>query len=477
MSLMELRKKLDDKEIGAVELAKEYLKKIREKDEKVNSFITVTEDIALKNAKRAQKIIDKGEQMPMTGIPVAVKDNICTCGILTTCASKMLWNFKPVYDATVMDRLNNEGIVLLGKTNMDEFGMGSRGDSSYFGAVKNPYDSERVAGGSSGGSAAAVSAGFVPVALGSDTGGSVRLPASFCGVVGLKPTYGSVSRFGLIAFASSLEQIGVIGKSAKDSAYILNEISGIDEKDATTSKNATRDYLSKIGMDFCGVKIGIPKEFFEGDISEEIKVAVMDAAKYYEKKGAKLVSVSMPSLLQGVPAYYLISSAEAASNLSRFDGIKYGYRSENGDSYEEVIKNTRGEAFGFEVKRRILLGNYALSSGYYDDYYKNALKISSKIRNEYSEIFKECDVILTPTSPTVVDRTDEKKNPVNMYMGDICTVTANIAGVPAISIPCGYDRNGLPVGMSITGRHFDEAGIIALADLFEKEFTRREPLI
>ena len=477
MSLMELRKKLDDKEIGAVELAKEYLKKIREKDEKVNSFITVTEDIALKNAKRAQKIIDKGEQMPMTGIPVAVKDNICTCGILTTCASKMLWNFKPVYDATVMDRLNNEGIVLLGKTNMDEFGMGSRGDSSYFGAVKNPYDSERVAGGSSGGSAAAVSAGFVPVALGSDTGGSVRLPASFCGVVGLKPTYGSVSRFGLIAFASSLEQIGVIGKSAKDSAYILNEISGIDEKDATTSKNATRDYLSKIGMDFCGVKIGIPKEFFEGDISEKIKVAVMDAAKYYEKKGAKLVSVSMPSLLQGVPAYYLISSAEAASNLSRFDGIKYGYRSENGDSYEEVIKNTRGEAFGFEVKRRILLGNYALSSGYYDDYYKNALKISSKIRNEYSDIFKECDVILTPTSPTVVDRSDEKKNPVNMYMGDICTVTANIAGVPAISIPCGYDRNGLPVGMSITGRHFDEAGIIALADLFEKEFTRREPLI
>lgn len=477
MSLIKLRKKLDSKEIGAVELTKEYLKKIKEKDTEINSFINVTEDIALENAKNAQGMIDKGEQMPMTGIPLAVKDNICTKGVITTCASKMLQDFKPVYDATVMEKLKKQGVVLLGKTNMDEFGMGSRSDTSYFGAVKNPFNSEYVAGGSSGGSAAAVSAGFVRASLGSDTGGSVRLPASFCGVAGLKPTYGAVSRYGLIAFASSLEQIGVIGKSAKDCAYILNEISGIDEKDGTTSKCAKGDYLSKIGMDFSGVKIGIPKEFFESDISEEVKIAVMDAAKFYEKKGAKLIDASIPSLLHGVPAYYLISSAEAASNLSRFDGIKYGYRSKKGESYEDVIKNTRGEAFGKEVKRRIMLGNYALSSGYYDEYYKNALKIASKIRNEYNNIFEEYDMLITPTSPTVAYKSEEKKSLSDMYMGDICTVTANIAGVPAISIPCGYNSEGLPIGMSITGRHFDEAGIVALADLYEEEFRRREPLI
>jgi len=477
MSLIELRKQLDNKEIGAVELTKEYLKKIREKDGEINSFITVTEDIALENAKKAQEMIDKNLQMPMTGIPLAVKDNICTDGVLTTCASKMLENFRPVYDATAMERLKKQGIVLLGKTNMDEFGMGSRSDTSYFGAVKNPYNPEYVAGGSSGGSAAAVSAGFTPVSLGSDTGGSVRLPASFCGVAGLKPTYGAVSRYGLIAFASSLEQIGIIGKSAADTAYILNEISGIDEKDGTTSKRAEGNYLSKIGMDFGGVRLGIPKEFFEGDISEDVRASVMDAAKFYEKKGAKLISVSIPGLFQAIPAYYLISSAEAASNLSRFDGIKYGYRSKKGESYEDVIKNTRGEAFGGEVKRRIMLGNYALSSGYYDEYYKNALKIASKIRSEYNNVFKACDMLLTPTSPTTAYKSEEKKSLSDMYMGDICTVTANIAGVPAINIPCGYNKEGLPIGMSITGKHFDEAGIIALADLFEKEFRRREPLI
>ena len=477
MAIRELHLMLKNGQIGTVELTKCYLDKIEKCDKEINSYITVSAEKAIKAAEFAQKKILSGDADLLTGIPLSVKDNICTEGVRTTCASKMLEDFVPVYNATVIDKIEKSGAVMLGKTNMDEFAMGGSSQTSYFGGVKNPFDLKRVAGGSSGGAAASVAADLCVAALGSDTGGSVRQPAAFCGVTGLKPTYGAVSRYGLIAFASSLEQIGVIGKSAKDCAYILNEISGIDEKDGTTSKCAKGDYLSKIGMDFSGVKIGIPKEFFEGDISEEVKIAVMDAAKFYEKKGAKLIDASIPSLLHGVPAYYLISSAEAASNLSRFDGIKYGYRSKKGESYEDVIKNTRGEAFGKEVKRRIMLGNYALSSGYYDEYYKNALKIASKIRNEYNNIFEECDMLITPTSPTVAYKSEEKKSLSDMYMGDICTVTANIAGVPAISIPCGYNSEGLPIGMSITGRHFDEAGIVALADLYEEEFRRREPLI
>ncbi len=474
MSLLELRKKLDSREIGAREVTEEYLKRIEETDKEINSYITVTYDEARKNAESAQKLIDSGEAKPLTGIPLSVKDNICTKGIKTTCASHMLEDFKPVYDATVMEKLKNEDIVLLGKTNMDEFAMGGSSQTSYFGGVKNPCDTTRVTGGSSGGAAASVAAKLCAAALGSDTGGSVRQPASFCGVTGLKPTYGAVSRYGLIAFASSLDQIGVLANSAEDAGYVLNTIAGYDENDATSSQKAGGDYLSLIGSDLSGMKIGIPKEFFAEGISDEVKAKVLEAAKFYENRGAKLVQTSMPSLPYAVSAYYLISSAEAASNLSRFDGIKYGHRAKDGDTFNELIKHTRREGFGEEVKRRILLGNYALSSGYYDAYYKNASRIRRKIREEYAAIYEECDIIITPTAPETAYKIGQQENdPVKMYMADICTVTVNIAGLPAISTTCGYDRGGMPIGMSIVGKAFDEARIIAAADAFEKEFSGR----
>lgn len=474
MSLLELRKKLDSREIGAREVTEEYLKRIEETDKEINSYITVTYDEARKNAESAQKLIDSGEAKPLTGIPLSVKDNICTKGIKTTCASHMLEDFKPVYDATVMEKLKNENIVLLGKTNMDEFAMGGSSQTSYFGGVKNPCDTTRVTGGSSGGAAASVAAKLCAAALGSDTGGSVRQPASFCGVTGLKPTYGAVSRYGLIAFASSLDQIGVLANSAEDAGYVLNTIAGYDENDATSSQKAGGDYLSLIGSDLSGMKIGIPKEFFAEGISDEVKAKVLEAAKFYENRGAKLVQTSMPSLPYAVSAYYLISSAEAASNLSRFDGIKYGHRAKDGDTFNELIKHTRREGFGEEVKRRILLGNYALSSGYYDAYYKNASRIRRKIREEYASIYEECDIIITPTAPETAYKIGQQENdPVKMYMADICTVTVNIAGLPAISTTCGYDRGGMPIGMSIVGKAFDEARIIAAADAFEKEFSGR----
>lgn len=474
MSLLELRRKLDSREIGAREVTEEYLKRIEETDKEINSYITVTYDEARKNAESAQKLIDSGEAKPLTGIPLSVKDNICTKGIKTTCASHMLEDFKPVYDATVMEKLKNEDIVLLGKTNMDEFAMGGSSQTSYFGGVKNPCDTTRVTGGSSGGAAASVAAKLCAAALGSDTGGSVRQPASFCGVTGLKPTYGAVSRYGLIAFASSLDQIGVLADSAEDAGYVLNTIAGYDENDATSSQKAGGDYLSLIGSDLSGMKIGIPKEFFAEGISDEVKAKVLEAAKFYENRGAKLVQTSMPSLPYAVSAYYLISSAEAASNLSRFDGIKYGHRAKDGDTFNELIKHTRREGFGEEVKRRILLGNYALSSGYYDAYYKNASRIRRKIREEYASIYEECDIIITPTAPETAYKIGQQENdPVKMYMADICTVTVNIAGLPAISTTCGYDRSGMPIGMSIVGKAFDEARIIAAADAFEKEFSGR----
>lgn len=474
MSLIDLRKKLDNKEIGARELAEEYLKRIEAHDGEINSFITVTREEALQNADAAQKLIDEGNQKSMTGIPLSVKDNICTKGIKTTCASRMLENFKPVYDSTVTEKLKAEGYVLLGKTNMDEFAMGGASQTSYFGGVKNPHDTTRVTGGSSGGAAASVAADFCAAALGSDTGGSVRQPAAFCGITGLKPTYGAVSRYGLIAFASSLDQIGVLGKSAIDAGYVLNTIAGYDENDATSSKRAGGDYLSLVGSDMSGMKIGIPKEFFAEGVSDIAKEKVMAAAKLYESRGAKLCDTSMPSLPYAVSAYYLISSAEAASNLSRFDGIKYGHRAKDGDTFNELIKNTRREGFGEEVKRRILLGNYALSSGYYDAYYKNASRIRRKIREEYARIYEECDIIITPTAPGAAYKIGQQENdPVKMYMADICTVTVNIAGLPAISTTCGYDADGMPIGMSIVGKAFDEARIIAAADAFEREFSAK----
>lgn len=478
MALKKLRDMLDKKEISAVELTSQYLDNIDKKDNMLCSYITVCRENAVNSAKKAQELIDSGNADSFTGLPISVKDNICTLGVKTTCASRMLEDFIPPYNATVMEKLNKSGIVMLGKTNMDEFAMGGASQTSYFGGVKNPYDTSRVTGGSSGGAAASVAANLCAAALGSDTGGSVRQPASFCGVTGLKPTYGTVSRWGLIAFASSLDQIGVIAESAEDTGYMLNGIYGYDTNDATTSKNAQGDYLSLTGSDICSLKIGVPKEFFADGLNEEVRAAVLNAVDYYKKLGCEIVKVSLPSLEYAVSAYYLISSAEAASNLSRFDGIKYGFRDELGEDFNDLIKSSRRKGFGDEVKRRIMLGNYALCSGYYDAYYKNATRVRSKIKEEYADIFRQCDVILTPTAPTTAYKIGEQENdPVKMYLADIYTVTVNIAGLPAISTTCGYDQSGMPIGMSLIGRAFDEKTIIAVCDRFEQDFTRREAQI
>ena len=466
---------LDSKEISAVELTEQYLDRIENSDKEINSYITVCKENALADAKKAQEVIDSGNSGAFTGLPISVKDNICTLGVKTTCASHMLDDFIPPYNATVMEKLKKDNIVMLGKTNMDEFAMGGSSQTSYFGGVKNPYDLTRVTGGSSGGAAASVSADLCAAARGSDTGGSVRQPASFCGVTGLKPTYGTVSRWGLIAFASSLDQIGVIAKSAEDTGYMLEGIYGYDENDATSSKKSEGNYNSLIGSDVSKLKIGVPKEFFGDGLNDEVKTAVLNAVEYYKKLGCEIVDVSLPSLEYAVSAYYLISSAEAASNLSRFDGIKYGLRSGLGEDFNDLIKNSRREGFGQEVKRRIMLGNYALCSGYYDAYYKNATRIRTQIRNEYADIFRKCDVMLTPTAPTTAYKIGEQENdPVKMYLADIYTVTVNIAGLPAISTTCGYDSKGLPIGMSLIGKAFDEKTIIAVCDRFEKDFERKE---
>lgn len=477
-SIMEMRSALDSGRISARELAADYLEKIRNCDGKISSYITVTEELALSQADNAQKLIDSGEAGPLTGIPLAIKDNICTEGVLTTCASKMLENFVPPYNATVMEKLGAQGIVMLGKTSMDEFAMGGSTQTSAFAKTRNPYDIGCVPGGSSGGSAAAVSAGLCAAALGSDTGGSIRQPSSFCGVVGMKPTYGRVSRYGLVAFASSLDQIGPIAHSSEDCAVILNQIAGFDPHDGTSSKTAVPDFTEDIGKPLDGIKIALPAEFFGEGIDEEVKTSVLAAADKYKELGAELVNCSMPSLKYAIPAYYLISSAEAASNLSRYDGIKYGHRHRNAESYEELIKLSRSEGFGDEVKRRILLGNYALSSGYYDAYYVKAMALRQKIRDEYDSIFARCDAVLTPTAPTVAYRPEEQvSDPVKMYQADICTVTVNIAGLPAISTPCGYNKDSMPIGMSVIGRRFDEKTVIRIADAYEKTFSAVRPQI
>ena len=473
LKIRDMREMLDKKEVSAKELADAYLERINNVDGKLESYITVTADEAHAAAEKAQQAIDKGEASALTGIPLAIKDNICTDGVKTTCASKMLEDFVPPYNATVMEKLNAADIVMLGKTSMDEFAMGGSTQTSAFKKTKNPYDLGRVPGGSSGGSAAAVSASLCAAALGSDTGGSIRQPASFCGVTGLKPTYGRVSRYGLVAFASSLDQIGPIAKDAHDCAIILNAISGYDYHDGTSAKRDVPDFTEKIGQSISGMKIAIPKEFYAEGIDADVREAVEKAAKWYESQGAVLVDCSMPSLKYAVAAYYLIASAEASSNLSRYDGIKYGHRSEKGDSYNDLICNSRSEGFGDEVKRRILLGNYALSSGYYDAYYGKAMALKQRIREEYESIFKNCDIILTPTAPTVAYGVNENiSDPAKMYQADICTVTVNIASLPAISTPCGYDSKGMPIGMSIIGRHWDEASIIQAADAYEKQFER-----
>lgn len=478
LKLRELRQALDKKQVSVKEVTEKYLKRIKELDEDLECYITVTEDKALKQADAAQKKIDSGNAGALTGIPMAIKDNICTEGVLTTCSSKMLEDFVPPYNATVMDKLENEGIVMLGKVSLDEFAMGGSTQTSAFKKTKNPYDKSRVPGGSSGGSASAVAADLCLAALGSDTGGSIRQPSSFCGVTGLKPTYSRVSRYGLVAFASSLDQIGPIARDSHDCALILNHICGFDPHDGTSSKKEVVDFTAKIGQDIKGVKIALPKEFYDKGIDDEVRDSVLKAAEVYKSMGAILVECSMPSLKYATAAYYLISSAEACSNLSRYDGIKYGHRSNIGSSYEELIKNSRREGFGDEVKRRILLGNYALSSGYYDAYYGKAMALKQLIRKEYNDIFAVCDAVLTPTAPTTAYRCDENiSDPVKMYQADICTVTVNIAGLPAVSTPCGYDGKGLPIGMSVIGKPFDEQTVVQIADVFEQGFKRIPPVL
>lgn len=468
-TLAALRRMLDEKTISAKELCGECYKSIEEKEEKVGAFITLTKKQAEKNAEKAQARIDKGEADFLTGIPLAIKDNICTDGIKTTCASKMLEDFVPPYNATVIEKLNAQDYVIIGKTNMDEFAMGGATQTSYFKRTHNPQDIDRVPGGSSGGSAAAVAAGFAPAALGSDTGGSIRQPASFCGVTGLKPTYGRVSRYGLVAFGSSLDQIGPIANTAFDCGEILNVIAGGDDRDATSARLPKENFNAKTGQSVKGLKIALPKEFYGEAVDGEVKEAVMNAAKELEKQGAVLIDCEMPSLNYGIPAYYLIACAEAASNLSRYDGIKYGLRGE-GKSYGEMILDSRNRGFGEEVKRRILLGNYALSSGYFDAYYRKACALRQRIKAEYEAIFELADVILTPTAPSAAFKIGSNDtDPVKMYTADILTVPVNIAGLPAISTTCGRDKDNMPIGMSIVGRRFDESTLIQVADAFENK--------
>lgn len=468
MKISELRKKLDEKQVSAVELTREYLKKI-EDNAALGAFNTVCAERALEDAERADKKIAEGDAAPLTGIPIAIKDNICTRGVRTTCSSKILENYVPPYNATVIEKLNAECAVMLGKTSMDEFAMGGSSQTSAIEKPKNPFDTERVPGGSSGGSAAAVAAELCAAALGSDTGGSIRQPAAFCGITGMKPTYGTVSRYGLAAFGSSLDQIGPLANSAEDCGIILNAISGADVHDQTARKHSI-DFNSLIGEDIRGAKIGIPKEFFGEGIDAEVKDSVMKAAEFYKNQGAELIDVSMPSLRFAVSAYYLLACAEASSNLSRYDGVKYGYRTENPESYDELIRKSRSEGFGREVKRRILLGTYALSSGYYDAYYKKAMAVRQQIKREYDAIFDKCDVMLTPTTPTVAYKCNENiDDPVKMYLADICTVTANIGGIPSISVPCGINGKGMPIGFSISANRFDDARVIQLADCFERQ--------
>ena len=460
---------LKQRKLSSVELTKQYLARIEKADAQIGSYITVCPDDALAAAGKADERIARGEATLLTGIPVGIKDNICTEGITTTCASKMLYNFVPPYDATVTKRLKNEGAVILGKLNMDEFAMGSSTESSYFKKTKNPYDLTRVPGGSSGGSAASVSADLAPYALGSDTGGSIRQPAAFCGNVGLKPTYGLVSRFGLIAFASSLDQIGSFTKDVTDCAIVLNAIAGYDKMDSTSVDADKTDYTKALGLPLKGMKIGVPKQYLESGIQAEIREAVENAIKVYEMLGAECEECSLPLSKFALPAYYLISSAEASSNLARFDGIKYGYRAEEYHGLTDLYEITRSEGFGEEVKRRIMLGTYALSSGYYDAYYKKAQQVRGLIKRDFAACFEKYDVLLTPTTPTTAYKFGEKSDPVAMYMGDICTVAVNIAGLPAISIPAGLDKKGMPIGIQLIANSLDERKLLTAAFAYERE--------
>jgi aspartyl-tRNA(Asn)/glutamyl-tRNA(Gln) amidotransferase subunit A len=465
LGINELHNLLKKREITSKEITESFLEKINELNKEINSFITVCDDIALKQAEEADKKIDSGEFSELTGIPLGIKDLICTSGIKTTCGSKILHNYIPTYNATVYERLLEQSIVTLGKNNMDEFAMGSSNETSHFGPVKNPNSLDRVPGGSSGGSAAAVASNQCAASLGSDTGGSIRQPASFCGVVGLKPTYGRVSRYGLIAFASSLDQIGPITKNVEDAAILLKAISGYDNRDSTSVNIEVPDYLSNLKKECLkGLKIGVPKEYFIEGINKEVKNCVENKLKELGKNGAEIIEISLPHTEYAVAVYYIIAPAEASSNLARFDGVKYGYRTENYDNLLDMYKKTRAEGFGDEVKRRIMLGTYALSSGYYDAYYLKASKVRNLIKQDFAEAFKNVDVIVCPVTPTTAFKIGEKvDNPLEMYLNDIFTIPLNLAGTCGISIPIGKDSDNLPIGLQIIGNFFEEEKILNVA--------------
>ncbi len=467
-SLAELSAALTSGDISSVELTQYFLDRIDQYDGDINSFVTVTAEQALESAKKADEQIAAGQAGKLTGIPIGQKDIFCTEGVRTACGSKMLDNFIAPYNATVIEKLGSAGMPMLGKLNMDEFAMGSSNETSFYGAVKNPWDLDRIPGGSSGGSAAAVAARLTPIATATDTGGSIRQPASMCGLTGIKPTYGRVSRWGMIAFASSLDQAGVLGRSAEDCALVLGEMAGFDEKDSTSVERDVPDYSASLTEPLKGLKVGLPKEYFGEGLDAEVEKNIQAAIEEYKKLGAEMVEISLPNTHLAIPAYYVIAPAECSSNLSRFDGVRYGYRCEDPKDLTDMYERSRGEAFGSEVKNRIMMGAYTLSAGYYDAYYLKAQKIRRLISNDFKAAFEKVDVIMGPTSPMTAFKLGEKTDdPVSMYLSDIYTIALNLAGLPGMSIPAGQVK-GLPVGLQIIGNYFEEAKLLNVAHQFQQ---------
>jgi len=469
LTIHELHELIRKREVTSKEATESVLKRMESVEEKVNSYITVTKELAMEQAKQADENIKQGEVSTLMGIPLAIKDILCIKGVKTTCGSRILENFIAPYDATVIKKLKGKGAVFIGRTNMDEFAMGSSTETSYFGTTRNPWDLDCVPGGSSGGSAAAVSADECIGALGSDTGGSIRQPAACCGMVGLKPTYGRVSRFGLIAFASSLDQVGPMTKDVKDAAILMNEICGYDPLDSTSVNIEVPDYTQVLGKEVKGMSVGIPKEYFAVGMDKEVAQTVKDAIKALEGLGMEIKEVSLPHTEYAVAVYYLVAPAEASSNLARYDGVKYGHRTNEDTGLLDMYKLSRSEGFGTEVKRRIMLGTYALSAGYYDAYYKKASQVRTLIRNDFEKVFRECDIIVTPTTPTPAFKIGEKVNdPLKMYLSDILTIPANLAGIAGISLPCGFSREGLPIGLQMLANSFQEEKLLQISYAYEQ---------
>ena len=468
-TLSELSQALQKKEISSVELTQHFLDRIKKFDKTINSFITVTEEQALAQASAADQSIATGNAHPLTGIPIAQKDIFCTEGVKTSCGSKMLDNFIAPYNATVIEKFNAAGAVLLGKTNMDEFAMGSSNENSYYGAVKNPWNTDYIPGGSSGGTAAAVAARLAPAGTGTDTGGSIRQPAALCGLTGLKPTYGRVSRYGMIAFASSLDQGGPMTQTAEDAALLMHVMAGHDPKDSTSIHKKADDYTTTLNDSIKGLTIGLPKEYFQEGLDDAVKSTVEACIKTYESLGAEIIAISLPHTKYAVPAYYVIAPAECSSNLARYDGVRYGYRCQGPVSLEDLYKRTRNEAFGNEVRRRITVGTYVLSSGYYDAYYQKAQKIRRQIRDDFMKAFDRVDVILTPATPTPAFKIGEKcEDPIAMYLSDIFTIATNLAGLPGLSMPAGFTKNHLPIGVQLIGNLFAEAKLLNVAHQYQQ---------